>query len=149
MVKRQNAMKIELTENELELLSEAIRAQEARTCAEIRVCISRRFVWRPERYAWRLFDRMGMRNTRERNGALIVMMPRVRKVVILGDSGIDALVPPGYWEAAVALMIRHLKDGGLLIALQEGLHVLGDTLSAHWPRKSDDAQELTDEILMD
>jgi uncharacterized membrane protein len=134
------------SEDEAELVEE-IRAQEARTSAEIRVCVTYRFVWRHERFAWRVFDRSGMRNTRHRNGALIVMMPLMKKVVILGDSGLHAVVAPDYWNDAVRAMVRQMHDAGPLAALREGLRLLGDTLAAAWPREDGDVNELPDEIL--
>lgn len=140
-------MKSFLTTDEQASLVAAIREQEARTSAEIRVCVTHKFIWRHERYAWRLFEKIGMRNTERRNGALIVMMPRMRKVVIIGDSGFDAVVPSNYWIDAVAAMVRQMHECGPLDALREGLRRLGDTLSHHWPRTGADANELPDEIL--
>ncbi len=140
-------MKSFLTTDEESSLVAAIREQEARTSAEIRVCVTHKFIWRHERYAWRLFEKIGMRNTDQRNGALIVMMPRMKKVVIIGDRGFDAVVPSNYWIEAVAAMVRQMHESGPLDALREGLQRLGDTLSHHWPRAADDANELPDEIL--
>lgn len=140
-------MKPILTPEEETLLVAAIREQELRTSAEIRVCLTYKFIWRAERYAWRVFERNGMRNTRQRNGALIVMMPRMKKVVVLGDSGFDAVVPEGYWKEVVAVMIRQMHDSTPLDALREGLRRLGDMLAIHWPREDGDANELPDEIL--
>lgn len=136
-----------LTDEEEALLVEMIREQEARTSAEIRVCVTRRLVFRPERYAWRLFEKIGMRQTRHRNGALIVMMPRLKKVILLGDTGLDAVVTEDYWKNAVAAMVQRMHEAGPLESLREGLRRLGDTLASHWPREEDDRNELLDEIL--
>ena len=142
-------MKYFLTDEEELLLIEAIRKQEARTSAEIRVCVTDRLVFRPQRYAWRVFVRHGMRHTRYRNAALIVMMPRVKQIVMIGDSGLDAIVPDGYWEEAVKEMVKGMHDHGPLASLRAGLDRLGDMLSQHWPREDDDVNELPDEILRD
>ena len=136
-----------LTSEDEAALVEAIRGQEARTSAEIRVCVTYKFIWRHERFAWRMFEKSGMRNTRHRNGALIVMMPMMKKVVILGDSGLNAVVASGYWNDAVRAMIRQMHEAGPLDALREGLRRLGDTLAAAWPREAGDLNELPDEIL--
>jgi uncharacterized membrane protein len=136
-----------ITDEEEILLIEAIRAQEARTSAEIRVCVTDKVIFRPKRYAWRLFERIGMRQTKNRNAALIVMMPRVKQIVMIGDTGLDEIVPPGYWEKSVAAMVKRMHESGPLDSLQEGLCRLGDTLSEHWPRADDDVNELPDEIL--
>lgn len=140
-------MKSFLTPEEEASLVEAIREQEARTSAEIRICVSSKLILRHERYAWRKFEEIGMCNTRHRNGALIVMMPLMKKVVILGDMGLNAVVPPGYWKDAVAAMVHQMHNATPLDALREGLRRLGDTLSTHWPREAGDVNELPDEIL--
>lgn len=136
-----------LSDEEEASLAEAIREQEARTSAEIRICVSYKLVWNHERYAWRKFEEAGMRDTRQHNAVLIVMLPRTRKIVIVGDSGVNVVVPPGYWKDAVAAMVRQMHDAGPLEALREGLRRLGDTLAVHWPREADDRNELPDQIL--
>jgi uncharacterized membrane protein len=138
-----------ITDEEELLLVQAIREQEARTSAEIRVCVTDRVVFRPKRYAWRVFERNGMRNTANRNAALIVMMPRVKQIVIIGDEGLDAVVPVEYWDQAVAAMVKGMHEHGPLASLREGLRGLGDVLSKHWPRGEGDQNELPDELLRD
>jgi len=140
-------MKPLLTPLEEESLVAAIREQELRTSAEIRVCVSYKWIWRHERYAWKVFERNGMRQTRHRNGTLIVMMPRMRKVVVIGDKGFDEVVPPAFWRGAVDAMVRKLHAENPLEALRLGLGILGDELSRHWPREEGDVNELPDEII--
>ena len=136
-----------LTDEEEALLVTAIRTQESRTSAEIRVCVSNKLIFFPERYAWRMFEKIGMRNTRQRNGTLIVMIPRRKKIVILGDSGFDAVVTADFWNEAVSAMVKQMHAQGPLEALKEGLQRLGDQLAVHWPQQADDVNELPDEIL--
>lgn len=136
-----------LTDEEEAALVAEIREQEQRTSAEIRVCISEKFILFPERYAWRTFEKIGMRKTRQRNGALIVVVPSRKKIVICADTGFDAVVPTGFWKDSVNAMIQQMHNLGQLDALLEGLHRLGDTLAIHWPAKPGDHNELPDEIL--
>ena len=136
-----------LTDEEELLLVDAIRGQELRTSAEIRVCLTYKLLWRPERYAWTVFERAGMQATRQRNGVLIVMMPRMKKVIVIGDTGVDALVAQDFWKETVAAMIHEMHETDALTALREGLRRLGDALAPHWPRDPGDLNELADEIL--
>ena len=136
-----------ITDEEEARLVEAIRFEEKRTNAEIRVCVTDKLVFRPKRYAWRLFDRIGMRNTKNRNAALIVMMPRVKQIVMIGDTALDDKVPAEYWEEAVKAMVKRMHEAGPLASLTEGLSRLGETLSQHWPATDDDVNELPDEFL--
>ena len=140
-------MKPILTDEEELLLVAAIREQENRTSAEIRVCLTYKLLWRPERYAWKVFERACMQATRQRNGVIIVMMPRMKKVIVLGDTGVNALVPPDFWKETVDAMIHELHQSDALSALREGLQRLGDTLARHWPRTPGDVNELPDELL--
>ena len=140
-------MKPILTDEEELLLVAAIREQEQRTSAEIRVCLTYKLLWRPERYAWKVFERACMQATRQRNGVIIVMMPRMKKVIVLGDTGVNALVPPDFWKETVDAMIHELHQSDALTALREGLQRLGDTLARHWPRTPGDVNELPDELL--
>lgn len=144
-----DTMKPILTPEEEESLVAAIREQELRTSAEIRVCVTYKLIWQPERHAWDLFEKIGMRQTRHRNGTLIVMMPRMKRVVVLGDSGVDATVPPDFWKLTVDAMIRQMHDASPLDALREGLGRVGDQLSIHWPFEEGDLNELPDTILKD
>lgn len=135
------------TEEEARLM-DAIREVESRTSAEIRICITpKRICWWHKRYAWKLFRMAGMHKTRNRNAALIVMMPRAKKVVVIGDAGLNSVVTQGYWQETIEAMIHSMKSEGPLAALLTGLQRIGDTLAEHWPRELDNPNELEDEII--
>ncbi len=75
------------------------------------------------------------------------MMPRMRKVVVIGDKGFDDVVTPAFWRGAVDAMVRKLPSENPLEALRVGLGILGDELSRHWPREEGDINELPDDII--
>ena len=104
-------MKDFLTNDEEQAVVEAIRQAEERSRGEIRVVITFRWVLRPERHAARLFTKLGMTRTEGRNGALITLFTRRRRFVILGDSGLNAVVDPDYWQRLAARMTGHLREG--------------------------------------
>ena len=135
-------------EDETELVS-AIREQELRTSAEIRVCVSRKWIFRHQRYAWKVFAKTGMFNTQHRNAVLIVMMPRVHRIVIIGDTAINKVVPEQFWQESVNAMIQQMREHGALSSLREGLRRVGDILSQHWPYRPDDTNELSDDLIRD
>ena len=70
----------------------AIARAEARTSGEIRVSVAGFFVGSPRRLAERAFRRLGMQDTRDRNGVLLLIAPSRRQVVVLGDEAIHAHV---------------------------------------------------------
>ncbi|HXU46796.1 MAG TPA: TPM domain-containing protein [Thermoanaerobaculia bacterium] len=124
----------------------AIAAAEAKTSGEIRVTIARFFWGDVRRVAERAFDRLGMRNTRERNGVLLFVVPSRRRFVVLGDEGIHARVPPGFWDEVAAALSSHFKKGAFTEGIVAALENLGDQLGTHFPRREDDVNELSDEV---
>ena len=133
------------TEQEQEVV-EAIRAAEARTSGEIRVVITSRWILRPERRARRLFERLGMTRTRHRNGALIVLFTRHRRFVVLGDSGLNGIINPGYWDGIAAAMTNLLRDGRKVDALTAAIRMIGETMAGHWPPEASNPDELPDAV---
>jgi len=47
--------------------------------------------------AW-LFRKVGMHKTADRNGVLIYLALKDRKFAIIGDTGINSVVPLGFWK---------------------------------------------------
>lgn len=138
-----------LTTGEEQQVVEAIREAESRTSGEIRVVITaRRALW-PERYAWKLFDRLGMRQTKHRNGALIVVFDRRKRFVVLGDAGINEKVDPAFWSRITDTMSQRLRDGQRVEALTATVNALGDVLSTHWPPEVVNPDELPNRIHRD
>ena len=50
-----------------------------------------------DRAAW-VFKKLGMHKTAERNGVLFYLAVDDRKFAIIGDAGINAKVPAGFWD---------------------------------------------------
>jgi uncharacterized membrane protein len=143
-------MKDFLTTEQERQVVESIRAAESRTRGEIRVVITTRRVWFRQRKAWRLFDRLGMRRTEHRNGALIVLFVRMRAFVIIGDEGLDSRVDAGYWSRLAEQMTARLREGCRVEALTETIRALGETMAGHWPAgDGENPDELPDAIHRD
>lgn len=139
-------MKDFLTKEQEQAVVDAIRAAEARTSGEIRVVITSRWILRPEHHAWRLFERLEMTRTRHRNGVLIVLFTRRRRFVVLGDSGLNGIVKPGYWDGIAAAMTTLLRDGRKVDALTAAIRTLGETMAAHWPPAASNPDELPNTV---
>lgn len=147
--KTMERMKEFLTEEEEQQVVTEIRSAELKTRGEIRVVITAKRVFRPERYSWKAFERMGMAETEERNGALIVVLSRHRRFFVLGDKGLNEVVEPGYWEEVAESMSSLLREGQRSKALCEGVRQLADTMAAHWPANGVNPNELPDQIAYD
>jgi len=124
----------------------AIRAAEARTSGEIRVHLQAQAGDDIMAAARRRFEALGMTATAARNGVLIFVAVDDRRFSILGDRGIDAKVPPGFWDTTAAAMAEGFRRGDLADGIVTGLAEAGNALAQWFPRQEDDVNELADEI---
>lgn len=139
-------MKDFFTNEQEQEVVETIRKAEAQTSGEIRVIITSRRVFNPERHARRLFTRLAMECTRHRNGALIVLFTRRRRFVVLGDSGFDKIAGPAYWQAIAMEMSTLLGNGRKVEALTSAIRKIGKTMAGHWPPEASNPDELPNAI---
>jgi putative membrane protein len=93
------------------------------------------------------FYEKGLYRTREETGILIFISLLERKVWILGDRGINEKIQPGYWEALAGGLAAGIRSGRAADALCSVVAGCGGELSHHFPRRPDDRNELSDEIL--
>jgi uncharacterized membrane protein len=127
----------------------AVKEAEIETSGEIRVHIESSLKGDVlDRAAW-LFKKLGMHETAERNGVLFYLAVQDRKFAIIGDAGINAKVPAGFWDDISELLMKNFKEGKFTEGLSEGITLAGKHLKMHFPHKSDDVNELPDEISFD
>ncbi len=130
---------------EQEIVS-AILEAENNTSGEIRVHIEATCAQDHFKRARQLFHQLKMDNTRERNGVLLYVAVKDHKFVILGDKGIDRVVPEGFWDSTRDIIQEHFRQGEFKQGIVEGIIEAGKELKVHFPWKSDDTNELSDEI---
>ena len=132
-------------ENE-QAIQKAIEGAEHQTSGEIRVHLES--VCKADvldRAAW-LFKKLKMNKTKERNGVLIYLSINDRKFAIIGDSGINKVVPSGFWNEIKELMIFHFSKGEFAEGVITGIEKTGEKLKQFFPYQTDDVNELSDEI---
>jgi uncharacterized membrane protein len=125
---------------------EAIRSAEASTSGEIRVHIERWSGSTPMETARRWFDRLGMRATRERNGILFYVAVDERTFAVVGDEGIHGKVGPAFWDGLRDILRDAFARGDHAAGLIRAITEAGTQLQAHFPRRDDDRNELTDTV---
>jgi uncharacterized membrane protein len=142
-----------LTESDFDAITQAIRAAEARTSAEIRVHLERRVPRRPFgsapdvlSRAQHVFRRLGMHRTVERHGVLVYIAVEERRLAVIGDEGIHGRVGEHHWSRVRDLMLEKLRENAPREALERALDELGRSLAQHYPRRPDDRNELSDEV---
>jgi uncharacterized membrane protein len=69
-----------------------------------------------------------------------------RKFAILGDVGINAMVPADFWDVTRDVMKKHFVKGDFVGGLSTGARMAGEQLKSFFPYQSDDVNELSDEI---
>jgi len=126
---------------------EAIRQAEQRTSGEIRVSVSRPFWGNVRDAAEKAFDRMGMQETKARNGVLIFVVPSRCKFVVLGDAGIHEKVGQDFWDRVVHSIAEKFRSGDFTEGIISGIFTVGEQLATHFPYDaSTDIDELPNRI---
>ncbi|MFC1481864.1 TPM domain-containing protein [Candidatus Neomarinimicrobiota bacterium] len=142
----EETVKALLTEEDLKAVENAVKSFEDRTSGEIVVSFQMLSKGDPEKAARKIFKRLKLCRTAERNATLIVLYIASRKFAVIGDQGIDEKVPQDFWDSTVAAMGDHFRAGRIKDGLVEGIDILGEALSKYFPVSSDDINELSDEL---
>jgi uncharacterized membrane protein len=127
----------------------AVKEAELATSGEVRVHIETNCNEDVlDRAAW-IFGKLGMNKTTERNGVLFYLAVEDKKFAVIGDAGINAKVPAGFWNETKDLLSSNFKVGRFTEGLSEAIILSGEQLKAHFPHQKDDINELSDEISFD
>jgi putative membrane protein len=97
--------------------------------------------------AVRAFYEKGLYRTRDETGILIFLSLLERKVWILGDRGIDKKIPRDRWQAMARELSLGMRENRACEALCTVISACGEELGRHFPRKSDDTNELADDVI--
>ena len=135
-----------LTGPQKESIQAAIAEAELSTSGEIRVHIDNKCKEEPVKKAIQVFEKLKMHETELRNGVLIYLSVKDKKLAIVGDQGIDAAVNDDFWDQIKNNLLENFKKGLYAEGLVEGIHASGEQLKAHFPYQEDDVNELSNEI---
>jgi uncharacterized membrane protein len=124
----------------------AIKEAEKNTSGEIQVHIEKHCKADVLDRAADVFAKLKMHETKLRNGVLFYIAVKDHKFAILGDAGINNVVPNGFWEDIKNEMEVHFKKGEFTEGLCKGISNAGIHLKKHFPFKNNDKNELSDEI---
>ena len=127
----------------------SIRQAEDATSGEIRVHIETTCNEDVlDRAAW-IFNKLKMHRTADRNGVLFYLAVGDRKFAVIGDGGINAIVPENFWDQIRETMQDLFREGKFTEGLSRGILMAGEQLRAHFPHQKNDVNELSDEITFD
>lgn len=140
-----------LSEVELEKISEEIIEQEKKTSGELKVSIKKgRNIFQKNKsireIAIREFHRLGMSDTRERSGILFLLLLRDREFYILPDIGISEKIPQDFWDQLAKSTEKYFRQKNFFEGIIQILRKCGEILAEHFPRKTDDIDELSNKV---
>lgn len=96
-----------------------------------------------------LFLELGVTETRDRSGVLLLVAEVERRVEILADRGIHQEVGIQGWQGIVAPLIDALRAGRAREGIEAAISEIGRDLAAKFPARPDDTNELPNEVVMD
>lgn len=136
------------TRDQKKAIGEAIRQAELHTSGEIRVHIelacpkAKSAVER----ATEVFGKLKMNRTAARNGVLFYLAIRDRQFAVWGDAGIHAAVQQAFWDQLSQKIASDFSQQRFTEGLCEAIRLTGEELKSHFPRQSDDKNELSNEV---
>ncbi len=134
------------TDDEKARIVNAVKQAEHNTSGEIRVHVERHCPEELMDRAAYIFEALKMHKTELRNGVLFYLAVDDHQFAILGDAGINSVVPDNFWESIKAEMTNIFQTGEVALALEKGIIMAGEQLKSHFPHQADDVNELPDEI---
>ncbi len=87
-----------------------------------------------------------MDKTAGKNGVLIYLVTREKLFAIIGDEGINKVVPADFWNEIRNTMQEHFRDDKFAEGLTEAIKRVGEKLKVYFPYQADDKNECPDEI---
>jgi uncharacterized membrane protein len=135
-----------LSDKEQEKIKLSIEWAEKATSGEVRVCIEKKCAKDAYERAIECFFDLKMQETKQRNGVLVYVALEDHKFAIIGDSGINEVIPDGFWDTTKNLMLEKFKHKEVAEGISLGIIEAGKQLKKYFPYNSDDINELPDDI---
>ncbi|RZL68174.1 MAG: TPM domain-containing protein [Pedobacter sp.] len=132
---------------EQELIANTIAEAEKATSGEIRIAVEKHCHGSAFERATEYFAELGMDKTAQHNGVLIYLAYEDHKFAIIGDRGIDSVVPDDFWETTQVAMKAHFLSGNLAEGIVAGIALAGEKLALYFPYQNGDVNELPNEII--
>lgn len=100
--------------------------------------------------ARRAFAERGLERTRGRTGILLLVAILERRVAVLGDAGIDAVLDPDEsWQGVIDLAVAGLHAGRAEEGLEAALRRCGEMLRRHVPAAGPRSDQLPNAVVVE
>ena len=90
----------------------------------------------------------GLHTTEQRTGVLIFVSLMERHAEIIADAGISAKVDDAVWQAAMGKLVGEIRGGRLAEGLIAAIESTGAVLAKHFPRVTNDRNELPNGLVL-
>ena len=134
------------SEEQKEEITQAIRHAEHDCSGEIRVHIENSCKGDVLDRAAYIFKKFGIHNKEQRNNVLFYVAVKHRKFAILGDAGINAVVPADFWDDIKEVLLTNFKEGKYTEGLCKGIEMAGEHLKKNFPHHKEDTNEQPDDL---
>jgi uncharacterized membrane protein len=135
-----------LTEEQKSQVVQAIKLAEKQTSGEIKVHIESQAGIELMARVAEVFTHLELHKTEQRNGVLIYWAMVDRKFAVVGDKGINAVVPADFWKTTRDAIQSNFVMNQFVAGLTEGIAIAGEALKKYFPYQSDDENEISDDI---
>lgn len=134
------------TEEQKDTMVKAIQEAEKNTSGEIRIHFENHCKKDVFECAKETFALLNMHKTAQRNGVLVYIALKDKKLAIIGDQGINEKVPDHFWDDIKNRMIEKFRAGQICEGVCQAVQATGLQLKKYFPYQSDDINELPDDI---
>lgn len=126
---------------------DCIKEAETQTSGEIRVHFQKKLKADIMDEAVKTFYSLKMDETKDSNGVLFFFVMKKKKFAIIGDKGINDLVPDDFWENIKLELTEDFKSGNKTEGICKAIKTAGLKLKEYFPYDAiNDVNELPDEI---
>ncbi len=94
------------------------------------------------------FYALGLQNTVGRTGVLLFVSLLERRVIVLGDEGIDSKLGAEAWAGVRNCVLDGVKNGELQAGLIAAVGKVGKVLSEHFPVEGDNPNQLDNHVIV-
>lgn len=101
-----------------------------------------------EEQAFQEFYRHDLHRTEAATGVLLFVSLFERRVVVLGDEGIDEVMEEGAWDQVHQSLLQAIREDRLPEGLVAAVEQIGETLAESFPWKEGDRNEVPDRLIV-
>lgn len=148
-----NYIKKYLSNDDLDSIKNHISEIEKFTSGEIRICFRLKSAWSerkltPRDIAIKEFHLLGMHNTKDKTGVLLLILFEDRKFEIVADEGINQKISEEKWYVITNHLTSEFKNGYYKDGIIKALNEIKEVLHLEFPKNDDDTNELSNDIVI-